>query len=180
MKNRFKVLIVSMLLLLTTTFTVAQENLSISIAQDVNLAFFEDDNGISPWTTDITIRARLNGYQKDIGYLTYGVHFEYADLADEWYGDYYRYGFEVGYTFNNFEVFDIPFNVTPVIAIGGIDRQNKRNAGCFTYNFGTEVAIPITDWLNGYSSVGYQWRGDLPDSELQSYGNVGMELLIGL
>lgn len=176
MKTKLNTLILTFVLLLVTTCMLGQNNLTVSVAQDVALAFWENDNGIEPFTTDVNIKVRVNGYQRDTGYFTLGGHYEYANLSDDWYGDFYRYGFEGGYTFNNLNLFNLfSYEITPIIGIGGIDRAKAENNGCWTMNVGTEFTVPISSWLNIYGDTYIQWRGDLPDEEFQPQAKLGFQ-----
>ena len=95
-RNRISIAISSAIILLAMITTFRCEGQSISITQDPSLAFFKDDYGNSPFTTNIRGKIALEGYQRGLGFLTINMVYEYADLKG---GNYNRYGGQVGYTF---------------------------------------------------------------------------------
>lgn len=168
------------LIALLCTFTLsAQENLTVSIGQDVKLALYENDHDLQPFTANPTIKARLNGKQFTSGFMTLGAYFEYADLSKKYRGYYVRYGVEGGYTFNKLRLLNVNFELTPYIGLGIVNREFivKGNG---TYHFGTEIALKLFKWLNLYSDLFMVKRSDLDSNELQPAFKLGLQFKVKL
>ena len=88
------------LFLLLSIGLTAQNAVGIAVYQDAKLAFFEDDYGNKPFTTDVTIKLKLQAEN-----FVVSGKFEYADLSQ----DLYRYGAEVGYCFRFDRIGVMPF-----------------------------------------------------------------------
>jgi len=72
--------------------TQAQDTFSVSVVQDVKLAFTEDNHGNIPYTMDLVIKLEKQWF--------YIVFYSQAELADLYGGFYQRYAIGVGYSFN--------------------------------------------------------------------------------
>jgi len=168
------------LIALLCTFTLsAQENLTVSIGQDVKLALYENDHDLKPFTTNPTLKVRLNGMQQELGYLTIGSFVEYADLSKNYRGYFVRYGVEGGYSFNQFELFRIPFEIRTLIGFGIINREFEVK-GAGTYHFGSEIALNVFKWLNVTTDMYFLKRSDLENQKLQPTVKLGLEFKIHL
>ena len=119
-----KTLLVVLLLSITLS---AQNAVGIAVYQDAKLAFFEDDYGNKPFTTDVTIKLKLQAEN-----FVVSGKFEYADLSQ----DLYRYGAEVGYCFR----FD-RIGVMPFVGYGRLWRANDYVRSSF--EFGNEITFRI-------------------------------------
>lgn len=150
-----KKLIVGLVLLLSAV-SFAQEGVSIGIHQDYKMAFKGDpDRDYEAPVANFLVRMKLMSVETETGYLSIFPEFEYADID----GDYYRYSFNVGYTFNTFHR---RLEVTPYIGIGFIDRFGKS---FYSFGAGTDVGITIfknfkfvnTVQLTDRRDLGYFW-----------------------
>jgi hypothetical protein len=97
-----KTLKTTLLLLIIALTANAQSDIAVSINQDARLAIFGDGNGNNPFTHNTILRVDLQDNQRDLGYYIVGVEYEYADLNGS---SYNRYSLNVGYTFNQFNIF---------------------------------------------------------------------------
>jgi len=126
MKTLLK-LFIGITLLLNTYCLTAQNAVGIAVYQDAKLAFFEDDYGNKPFTTDVTVKLKLQAEN-----FVVSGKFEYADLSQ----DLYRYGAEVGYCFR----FD-RIGVMPFVGYGRLWRANDYVRSSF--EFGNEITFRI-------------------------------------
>lgn len=167
-----KKLILSALILILASLSLnAQDNITVSLIQDVKLALYENEHDLQPFTANPTLKVRLNGKQFKSGYMTLGSFVEYADLSKKYKGYFIRYGVEGGYSFNNLGLFEI----RALIGVGVINREFITK-GVGTYHFGSEVAINITNWLNVVSDFYMIRRSDLNNKELQPTVKLGIEI----
>lgn len=121
---------------LSFAFTQAQE-IRLGVWQDARLAVTEDSQGRDPFTLDILTKVKLIGDDMGAGYLVVSPFYEYADLEIK----YQRFGFDVGFTFDEF-LWGI--EVTPSVNYSIIDREGR---GYQTFGADLEASIPITDKL---------------------------------
>lgn len=85
----------SILLVLISQITLAQEKQSIAVFQDVKFAITGDQKrGYPVGTPDIIARLKLEGKQQVYGYFFMYPAFEYAEIE----GIYKRYYVNAGYT----------------------------------------------------------------------------------
>lgn len=157
----------------------AQENLTISISQDVKLALYEKEHDLKPFTANPSLKIRLNGSQQESGFLTIGSFLEYADLSKNYRGAFWRYGVEGGYSFNDLYLFGVTYEIRPLVGFGIINREFVIK-GVGTYHFGAELVININSWLNIITDGYYLKRSDLDNSELQPQFKLGLEFKVRL
>lgn len=142
-------------ILLFTTFCQAQDNVSISVFQDVKFALQGDEaRGYKAGTLNIIARLKMQGNQDDLGYFVVVPEFEYADLQ----GTYRRYSVNIGYTLNAIKNIE----VTPMINYGWIDR------GVSTYSGGgsIETMYKLSDNIKIGVLNQLVHRTDLPNRKL--------------
>ena len=95
----------------------AQDQIRLAVYQDARLAVAEDKTGnYQPFTLDLLVKFKMQGYQKNGVYLTISPMFEYADID----GIYKRYAVDMGLTFN--EALRWGLEITPSINYGMLDR----------------------------------------------------------
>ena len=118
-KNLFiKILIVYTAFL--TNKLHSQNEIELLVLQDARLAITEDKTGNNKlFNLDILTKLKLTGKQKESGFLVVSPFFEYAEIE----GIYKRYGFDVGFTFNNSVING--FSFTPTVNYGIQDRWGK-------------------------------------------------------
>lgn len=117
-KSFIKILIVSITFLANNLYS--QNDINLLLLQDVRLAIAGDKTGnYKPFTLDFLAKLKLAGYQKESGYLVVSPFFEYAELE----GVYKRYGFDIGFTYNNSIING--FSFTPSLNYGIQDRWGK-------------------------------------------------------
>tara|TARA_R110002020_G_scaffold177539_1_gene370306 strand:+ start:85 stop:621 length:537 start_codon:yes stop_codon:yes gene_type:complete len=112
------------LLMLICSTAIAQDKISINVAQDAKLLLFGDDKGNEAGTLNITIRTEWQGKQQKLGYMFVAPEFEYAGLQG---GIYRRYSANVGYTFQLDRVFYARklkgLQATSSVGVGTIDHN---------------------------------------------------------
>ena len=142
-------------ILLFTTFCQAQDNVSLSVFQDVKFALQGDEaRGYKAGTLNILARFKMQGNQDELGYFVVVPEFEYADLQ----GTYRRYSVNIGYTINAIKKIE----VTPMINYGWIDR------GVSTYSGGAsiETMYKLSDNIKIGVLNQLVHRTDLPNRKL--------------
>lgn len=116
------------ILLLHIVVVLSMSAQSITVAQNLELLFFEDDYGNTPVTTNVLIKATL---EKDLfeniwGSMEVSGKYEYAHLE---HGSFYRYGGEIGYTmpilYVKSRIFDYRkfVTITPFVGFGILKRR---------------------------------------------------------
>tara|TARA_R100001230_G_C5658997_1_gene163720 strand:+ start:680 stop:1204 length:525 start_codon:yes stop_codon:yes gene_type:complete len=142
-----KNLIISFLLLFASIG--ANSQIRVGLYQDAKLAFYEDDYGNEPFTTDAVIIIkffnggnRADSWSKNIMIYT---SYEYADLAG---GEYKRWGAGFGYEFNLWR-----FKIAPSYDYGFIIRGFTTQSS----NVMLDLSFRICDGLyinllNSYTS----------------------------
>ena len=142
-------------ILLFTTFCQSQDNVSLSVFQDVKFALQGDEaRGYKAGTLNILARLKMQGNQDEFGYFVVVPEFEYADLQ----GTYRRYSVNIGYTLNAIKNIE----VTPMINYGWIDR------GVSTYSGGgsIETMYKLSDNIKIGVLNQLVHRTDLPNRKL--------------
>ena len=126
----------TILFLLFTTLTFSQEFISLSVYQDLRLAFDNDDgHGNKGFTWDGVARISLEGNQVGQSYSAILMEFEGADLAG---GEMYRYS--AGYQQNFNKVLD-NFTFSPSLQIAVITRPDATITGMGNL----DIAYNVTD-----------------------------------
>jgi len=147
--NILWIIVILFIVILGVTHCKAQSNISFSVYQDLKLATLGDSRGNDAFTTDITAKIHLNGFQiftesKFIGYVSLGPTLEYAQLIG---GDYTRFGVELGYTFTGGGA----VTLQPIFNWGWIYRKTDLLGGDrFSINgfeLGLNFGIKLSDTL---------------------------------
>ena len=151
----------------------SQEKVSIAILQDVRLATIGDNRGNEAFTLNILARFKMQGNQHKYGYIVLSPVFEYADLTDK----YYRYGVDIGYTFNKLILKD--FEATTMLGYGFIERKNISTSSVS----GTlEISYKINSFLKIIQTNQLTQRTDLKwmygDNALRYSNFLGIEINI--
>jgi len=133
----------------------AQEAIGFQVTQDNRLFVLGDDHGNSPFTPDLQFKVVLQGNDSKTGYLVISPKFEYAQLAG---GDYSRFGAEVGYAFHTYI---LKIDIAPSIGYGYMFRHDSRSV---SWEFSTEIKIPLTKNLSVISLVNVNQRHDLKNA----------------
>lgn len=158
------------MMLLVGVLAQSQE-IRLAVWQDARLAVVGDDKGNDAFTANTLIKLKLQGNQDRLGYLVASPYWEYADLQV----NYNRFGFDLGYTFNQFI---LGIEVTPSINYGIIDRAGR---GYHSFGADLEASIPIVENLR-LSLLGQAVdRADLAaynDREIVLSGFVGLQFKI--
>ena len=148
----------------------AQSTISISIHQDLKLATIGDTKrGYEAFTPNLLIRFKMQGKQRQLGYMVVFPEFEYAEID----GYYKRYSANAGYTFNQwFEKWEYSIYGS----YGFIDRWSKS---FFSFGASGEIAYKISDKFK-VSAVGqFTERKDLKwawnDNAIRFSGFIGVE-----
>ena len=164
-KNKIVLLTIFIIATLITGLLHAQDNVSVSVFQDVKLATIGDDKrGYDAFTLNTVIRFKMQGNQSEYGYFVVAPEFEYAELEVP----YKRWSVNVGYTFNQLILDNV--EVTPMINYGWIDR------GVSTFSGGAslETMYKINDTLKIGILQQLTHRTDLPNNK------IGYSLMAGL
>ncbi len=129
-----------------------KEKWVLSIAQDLRLAFTDDDHGNTAPTLDVIGKLELHTKQYKEGYIFFYPQIEYANLAG---GDYIRPALGFGWTFNKLSEW---IDLSPSFNCGMINRwgDNKISA-----EFQLESSIKLTDRLRLMLLSSYTERRDL-------------------
>ena len=149
----------------------AQDNVSLSIYQDVRLLTIGDDIGNDAGTIDMVVRLKMQGNQDKHGYLIVYPEYEYAEIKNI----YKRYAVGVGYAFNRLVLDN--FEITPSVNYGWIDRGGVNG---FSVSGSLELAYEINDTfkLNLMSQI--TERKDLKilynDNAFRYSGFIGLEI----
>lgn len=152
-----RLLFLLFMIVVTTCTAVAQDNVSISVFQDVKFALKGDEaRGYKAGTLDLLFRFKMQGEQNKYGYFVVAPEYEYADLD----GIYRRYSVNVGYTLNQLILDN--FEVTPMLNYGWIDR------GVSTWSYGAYLELMYK--LSDRFKIGFvnqlTHRTDLPNRKL--------------
>lgn len=160
----------TILFLAIATVLQAQPSIGLTIYQDAKLATTTDNHGNTPFTPDVRTKLKLQGNPTNIGNTVATFVFEYADLYG---GEFYRYGFEVGYSFNT--VLNNVF-ITPSVGFGKVGRSNTGFLS--SWEFSSEATYRITKNLNINALATYMQRSDLPNKKLgyNFYIGIGYEI----
>jgi hypothetical protein len=137
---------ITIILLLFSTFLMAQSEVALNLSQDARLALFGDDKGNEALTPNIIARIDLQDNQRALGYYVIGLEYEYADLSESLYQ---RYSFNLGYTFNQFSLLgNDKLEATALLNYGMTTREvnqvNKKvNKGFLGFASSFTLAYPI-------------------------------------
>jgi hypothetical protein len=137
---------ITIILLLFSTFLMAQSEVALNISQDARLAMFGDDKGNEALTPNIIARIDLQDNQRSLGYYVVGIEYEYADLSESLYQ---RYSLNLGYTFNQFSLLGTDkLEATALLNYGMTTREvnqvNKKvNKGFLGFASSFTLAYPI-------------------------------------
>lgn len=143
------------MLLLSTMATLAQEAIGFQVTADNRLMVLGDDHGNDPFTPDLSFKVVMQGKDTNTGYLIVSPKYEYARLSG---GDYSRFGAELGYAFHTYI---LKIDIAPSIGYGYMFRFGSRSV---SWEFSTEIKIPITKNLSVISLVNVNQRHDLKDA----------------
>jgi hypothetical protein len=146
---------ITMLILLFTLAGHSQTAVGLQVTQDNRLFLLGDDHGNDPLTPDLQFKIVLQGNDSDLGYLVVAPKYEWAQLSG---GDYSRFGVEAGYSFHTYI---LKIDVTPLIGYGYMFRHDSRSV---SWEFSTEIKIPLTKNLSVISLVNVNQRHDLKDA----------------
>lgn len=141
--------------LLFTIPGMAQEAIGFQVTQDNRLMVLGDDHGNDPLTPDLSFKVVLQGNDSNTGYLIISPKYEYARLAG---GDYSRFGAELGYAFHTYI---LKIDIAPSIGYGYMFRHGSRSV---SWEFSTEIKIPLTKSLSVISLVNVNQRHDLKNA----------------
>lgn len=136
---------------------------SFGLYQDPNLAFFKDDKGNKPFTSDVRFEFMMEGYCKGAGSTIIGFTIEYADLSEY---NLFRYGFQGGYNFRNYA---LPFNLgyfdNAIYLGGGVIHRNfpDDNQGYLSLELSNDFQIFLNDWMSINFKTTLMQRGDLSE-----------------
>ena len=129
----------------------AQNNVSLAVYQDLGMAVKSDDYGNNAFTSDITIKLKMNGFFQPnneifIGYMYMAPIVEIADLAG---GNYVRYGAEIGYTFTELYISNIRTEITPLVNYGFLNRtyNDNKTFSVKAWEFGLQYGIPLSPYI---------------------------------
>jgi len=134
---------------------------SFGLYQDVRLATTKDDNGNSPFTTDVRFEFMMEGNYDGTGSGSLGLTFEYADLSEF---NFTRYGIQGGYNFrNNVLPFNLGYFDNAVYAGVGIINRNfpDDTQGFISFELTNDFAIFLTKGLSLNLKPTLMQRGDL-------------------
>jgi hypothetical protein len=137
---------ITIILLLFSTFLMAQSEVALNLSQDARLALFGDDKGNEALTPNIIARIDLQDNQRSLGYYVVGIEYEYADLSESLYQ---RYSLNLGYTFNQFSLLgNDKLEATALLNYGMTTREvnqvNKKvNKGFLGFASSFTLAYPI-------------------------------------
>lgn len=176
LENTFKILVI-IVVLLNAAFLFSQ--VRVTAAQDVKLALMEDDHGNKPFTPDFFIKATFeNGnIPKWYGYPVVSGKYEYAHLSS---GSFYRYGWEVGYTFPILKAKNGVFmardllHVTPTVGNGILKRRLLPAMG--SWEFGLETNLLLTEMLYLNLTVTYTERPEWDMYRENVYAGIGIKI----
>ena len=112
--------IILLLAIVLTIKNYGQNEIKLSIYQDLKLAVKKDGKGNEPFTLDLLTKLKLTGNQDKNGYLHVAPMFEYAEIK----GIYKRYAVDIGYSFNQLGVDGL--EITPSINYGIQERYSKN------------------------------------------------------
>jgi hypothetical protein len=146
------------LIIIFLLFTLAghsQTAVGLQVTQDNRLFLLGDDHGNDPLTPDLQFKIVLQGNDSDLGYLVVAPKYEWAQLSG---GDYSRFGVEAGYSFHTYL---LKIDVTPLIGYGYQFRHGSR---AVSWEFSTEIKIPITKNLSVISLLNVNQRHDLKNA----------------
>lgn len=156
----------------STLFVNGQERISFLAYQDVRLALTGDDY-YQAGTLDVLMKVKLQGIQKQIGYMFVAPEFEYSDLD----GIYKRYAVSAGFTFNTLG--DPPVEISLSGGYGWIDRWGKT---MFSFNAQGEIAYRLNSRLKIALLSQFTERSDLAwrygDKTIRFSGFMGLEFSI--
>jgi hypothetical protein len=137
---------ITIILLLFSTFLMAQSEVALNLSQDARLALFGDDKGNEALTPNIIARIDLQDNQRALGYYVVGIEYEYADLSESLYQ---RYSLNLGYTFNQFSLLgNDKLEATALLNYGITTREvnqvdKKVNKGFLGFASSFTLAYPI-------------------------------------
>lgn len=113
----------------------AQRHLSLSLHQDPRLSITGDDSrGYEAGTLNLLVRLKAQDNQQEFGYWLVFPEYQFANIE----GDYQRYSFNVGYTFNQLLINRLEASATA--GYGCIDRFGKTT---FSYGSSGELAYNL-------------------------------------
>ena len=181
--NILWIIVILFIVVLGITHCKSQNNVSLSFYQDLKLATVGDSRGNDAFTTDVTAKLHLNGFEvlsdsKFVGYVSLGPTVEYAQLQG---GDYTRFGIEANYTFTTFD----KVYITPIVSWGWIHRKTpalgSNKFSVQSWEAGFNISIPITPLIRGKLLSTFTDRQDLKalwgNSNIVSSFAVGLEIL---
>ena len=126
------------LCLLFGLFGYGQNNIEISLQQDVRLFLVGDQKGNSPLTINVLSKIEVPVYNLESSHFSTYISVEYADLIGE---NFKRYALGAGYIVNSIYR---RIGAGIYVGIGKIYRQEK---GFFSYNVSGELNYRINDKL---------------------------------
>ena len=148
---------VTILVLLIATAAIAQDRITLNVAQDLKFLVVGDDRGNDAGTADLLIRSEWQGKETNVGYLFVAPEFEYSNLQG---GDYRRYSLNAGYTFIVLDWLELSASA----GYGFIDRVNY--GADFSPGAQLEAVYKISDGFKIY----YAWQW-VERSDLYEYGS---------
>ncbi|WP_353777897.1 hypothetical protein [Winogradskyella sp. 3972H.M.0a.05] len=166
--------ILNLIVATTLCFTInskAQEQVSLSLHQDLKFAIIGDEQGgHSTRIIDITARFKMQGKQQQFGYMVIYPAFQYANLL----GIYKRYYANVGYSFNR--LFIKNFEAMAGLNYGIQDRFSKS---FLTFGADFELSYNISEKFKFSLLAQVVERKDLAvfydDYKLGFSGSFGLE-----
>lgn len=164
------------LLLLLLVFTIvckAQDAVSFGLYHDAKFLITGDkEHDYAAGTAAFTGVFKMAGYQQKYGFMYVQIKANYTALQSR----YLRYGFDVGYTFNEWFV-----NVEPSLAVGA-GSINRFGASMLSLQGTASMHYKINDWLRVGVVFKYTQRNDLKfaygSGGFKPEGDLGIEITL--
>lgn len=167
-----KKVIILLLLIATSCICIAQDAITFSIYQDAKLAVIGDNKDNDPFTFNMIIKSKWQGYEnRNGGFMEVVLSNEYADLKG---GYYNRYSGGVAY---NQTILNEKFIVNGGANYGVITR--KDGGATQSIEFTNELIYKLSNTFNILILNSYTQRTDLNRKDMFRYNMyIGIEYRI--
>ncbi len=135
-----------------TFCSYGQNNIEISLQQDVRLFFFGDQIGNDPLTVNFLSKIEIPIYNLKKNHFSTYISVEYADIVGK---DYKRYALGVGYVIRSI------YGKIGAIAYVDFGKTYRQKVGCPTYSFSGELNYKINNRLKFIVTQQFTQRKDL-------------------
>jgi len=171
------ILVISLFANITYSQTDQKSYFGFSLYQDFNLAFFEDENGLTPFTANPTFKYTWGISDKNInlGYFLGSFVYTYADLSSDFLGDFNRWGLEFGFALRETNILGLKTETAILVGYGVLSRELDPG-GQGSFEASGQLSFKIYKGLRFNALLTLLHRVDLPNDPYRINGSIGIEI----